>query len=1214
MRMYPFRGRGYDLGVAVVADGSQSLTAEELAGALRAVDSSAVLVPAWFLERLIARDPAVAGGVFVVPRVAAQVVSRARLMEFSKREELPLESTPPECETLLLLARPDLDVLAGTPGPELLLLYWRMAFHARVRAEVRRILGAESDSRAGVQRRIERLGRTLYHEARFVLVREKYLMHSADEADSYAEFAALFLEFTFFAPELVPTYFPYIEDVVHVAAAVGEGIDPDGLLKGTRPAGAADRHHPKNRERNLSEIGSARLKKRATQDAPKIERLLKDAQEADEVGNDVRAAIYRMRVYRASGTAAFGASRDPRTTVYAEALKDLDQLVSRLRAALGLEESVARQWRAWLGALLENAAGGWWNAEGRLLYDLQKVCVYHEREIYSVNLVDWALELGRRPLKRPQPGQRLVLMTKALRSALGRTGRVRLSSQARDELVKLLQGAVDIAEARLREFLRPRVEEAINEAGIEPSTASERVAGEKLLEELLDEAVAKGYLTFGALRDAVSRNQMKLNDIAQVEDLARGDQLLQLDRRMEERLDYVYHRAEIYLKWFHRLSSLFFATITGRFLTKWLILPFGGAFLILEALDHSVGKLIHHVSSRTPTVRGLATSTARDITGALAPTHTEAAKQATEFPPIFTRPWVFVLLGLFLLGVINLPWFRRAAGNVFRQVWRMVRLVIADFPKWLATRPLVKRVFASRAMRVFGRYVVKPLIFVGLVFLFIPPGVSLRAHVVTMGLAFLAVNLAINSRAGRAFEQAVLHSIRTTVARFGWEILVALFRGIMNLFEAMLEAIDRLLYAVDEMLRFRAGQGGGAVAAKAILGVMWFYVAYVTRFVINLLVEPQINPIKHFPVVTVSHKMLLPTIPFVSGVLQTVGVSQGRAIGLAGAIVTSIPGIFGFLAWEFKENWKLYKANRPRSIKPVRVGSHGETVASFLRPGFHSGTVPKIFHRLRKARRRAEDWSVRRKPLRPGSEAKHLHSLEHVREEVAAFVRREFLALLNRHPRFVETPVALRAVRLAATTIRIDLEMRIAGGGNGASNGSAAGGIMTIRFEQRSGWVLAGVDAEGFAADLPADRREVFAAALLGLYKLAGVDVVEENVRARLMLKDVRFDLRRDQLVVWPGGDFSAEAVYDFDLPSEQTMAPEYRTPAAGRVPLPELRREQLVLRYVPLPRQAWAGLWEGKSEASGGVMMLPRVRVLAERSPAAEAARIAEVAAVSTF
>jgi hypothetical protein len=286
-------------------------------------------------------------------------------------------------------------------------------------------------------------------------------------------------------------------------------------------------------------------------------------------------------------------------------------------------------------------------------------------------------------------------------------------------------------------------------------------------------------------------------------------------------------------------------------------------------------------------------------------------------------------------------------------------------------------------------------------------------------------------------------------------------------------------------------------------------------------------------------------------------------------------------------------------------------VASFLRPGFHSGTVPKVFHRLRKARRRAEGWNISgRRALRPGAEAKHLHALEHVREEVEAFIGREFLALLNRHPLFAQTPVRLRQVRLAATTIRVELELADGGGGNG----STAEGVMTVRFEQRSGWVLAGVDAEGFAADLPARQRELLAAALLGLYKMAGVDVVEEHVRARLMLRDLRFDLRKDKLVVWPAGDFSAEAVYDFDLPSEVGMVAEYQTGEAGRVPLPELRREQLLLSYVPLPRFAWAGLWEGRSEASGGPVMLPKVRVLADRSVAGEEARAGEMAAVSTF
>ncbi len=48
------------------------------------------------------------------------------------------------------------------------------------------------------------------------------------------------------------------------------------------------------------------------------------------------------------------------------------------------------------------------------------------------------------------------------------------------------------------------------------------------------------------------------------------------------------------------------------------------------------------------------------------------------------------------------------------------------------------------------------------------------------------------------------------------------------------------------------------MVAKAGLGLFWFFVAYVLRFAVNVLIEPQINPIKHFPVVTVSHKLLLP--------------------------------------------------------------------------------------------------------------------------------------------------------------------------------------------------------------------------------------------------------------------------------------------------------------------------------------------------------------------
>jgi hypothetical protein len=122
--------------------------------------------------------------------------------------------------------------------------------------------------------------------------------------------------------------------------------------------------------------------------------------------------------------------------------------------------------------------------------------------------------------------------------------------------------------------------------------------------------------------------------------------------------------------------------------------------------------------------------------------------------------------------------------------------------------------------------------------------------------------------------------------------------------------------------------------------LLWFPVAYVVRFVFYLIVEPQVNPIKHFPVVTVSHKVLAPLFPTVAQVLN---VSEGTAI----LIIAGIPGVFGFIAWELLANWRLYAANRAKELGPVPIGHHGETGRGLLRPGFHSGTIPKLYRRLR---------------------------------------------------------------------------------------------------------------------------------------------------------------------------------------------------------------------------------------------------------------------------
>ncbi len=142
----------------------------------------------------------------------------------------------------------------------------------------------------------------------------------------------------------------------------------------------------------------------------------------------------------------------------------------------------------------------------------------------------------------------------------------------------------------------------------------------------------------------------------------------------------------------------------------------------------------------------------------------------------------------------------------------------------------------------------------------------------------------------------------------------------MDFFNAALEAIERVLYGVDEWLRFRGGDGRLMLAAKAVLGLLWAVIAYLARIYVNLLIEPQVNPIKHFPVVTVSHKIILPMSPQILRVLRTPLTPLGPVLSntIAGTTLFLIPGVFGFLAWELKENWRLYAANRPTTLSPSR--------------------------------------------------------------------------------------------------------------------------------------------------------------------------------------------------------------------------------------------------------------------------------------------------------
>ncbi|MBI2899852.1 MAG: hypothetical protein HYY17_06690 [Planctomycetes bacterium] len=305
---------------------------------------------------------------------------------------------------------------------------------------------------------------------------------------------------------------------------------------------------------------------------------------------------------------------------------------------------------------------------------------------------------------------------------------------------------------------------------------------------------------------------------------------------------------------------------------------------------------------------------------------------------------------------------------------------------------------------------------------------------------------------------------------------------------------------MDNLLRFRPGESAVSIVAKGAAGLVWSAVSYVVRIYLNLLVEPQVNPVKHFPVVTVSHKIILPMSVTLTKFLRAPLMPLGPVVANALAVSTVflLPGVFGFLVWELKENWRLYRANRPRTLRPVVVGGHGETVPRLLRPGFHSGTVPKLFAKLRRARR-GERRAV----------AKHEAALRHVEEAVRRFVERDFLALAGG---------ALSDVRVSPTRIAVDVR-----------DGER---VVELAFEEASGRLMArGPEAFG------------------DLWRMAGADLSATALAERLGTD--RYDVSEEGLVVWRDG---AEIVYPL------SRALDVLRP---RGPGPELRADEVFLRPI---------------------------------------------------
>jgi hypothetical protein len=1086
----------------------------DLQKTLNKADPSAVLVSPRVLERILQEVYDLPRLRWTVPHRKSCVVDRQTLFRHVDQEELALESDQLLPDTVILLQRPGAEELADPRPENLLLRCWRRLFHANVHLTLSRRQSAGHLTDADLQARIAQIGPAEFAEIRTVLTQDGYLPADADDRTVYTEFAAVYLDLHHFAAGLLPTYFPGLGDLERIDLLLAQDVDARELFTRTRLDGAPN--PVVLTDTNSDETHEFYWK------------LIQSAERTARSGNLVRAAILRRRAARVAPASLVFEARS-------RAVAELEPLTKRLQTALQLSDAEAAEWLKDLAVLLDRADQGSNPVEALILFDLQKLCLDNERDIYALDLVEWLLSGGRRPIKRSLAGQRLVRIVSHLRQAAQRLTLARLSDADRRHLGGLLEGALRHTEERLRQRCRPVLVTAMEDVGLRPANPPERAAFDKMVEELLNRITAHGFFTFSDLRDVLSRNLLKLPDLSSPQEFTRGDPLLRLDRRLSTMLDGIYRPSEIYMRLLERFTALNFGTATGRLITLHVTLPFGGAFLLLEALNLILGMF-----------------------------HVEPLPAVAEYAAL-------PVLGLFLLGLLHSPSLRQQCVRFAMAAYRPLRWLFFDLPLWVVRIPSLHRLVTSWTFQLFYWYLFKPLLACALLWLVVPQAFGTVAGAAGI---FLGVNFLLNSRFGRTAQELVRQSFAGLLESLRAGLLPGLVRLVIRVFKEVTDAVEYVLFTVDEWLRFRGGDSRASMVVRAVLSLFWYPVSYLARFYMVVLIEPMINPLK-LPISILAAKVVYPMLaiaglfelePFPSSPLVD-DLSPYMTYPLAWLLVIGtfylLPDAFGFLAWELKENWSLYRANRPGVLPAVGIGAHGETMTGLLHPGFHSGTVPRLFARLRTAERRGVKygtWHAARAYRR------ELHEIE---KALRLFVELEMLCLLRQATSWQGLRPGLGRVVLATNRIRIELV-----------HGDFPERPVWLEFRERFGWLLAEIAERGWLEHLTQEQARALNTALAGLYKRAGVDLVREQVAAGLPPRGADYDLNEHGLVLWLDRVHAQAVCYPLRAGQERL---EPRAPGGGpAADWPVLEARRLVFARVPVSWEQMVQSWQKDQDGQG--------------------------------
>lgn len=721
-------------------------------------------------------------------------------------------------------------------------------------------------------------------------------------------------------------------------------------------------------------------------------RLLSSAAQRAELDGRFAAALRFLReagqaCYRMLGGGPAGdrvnAEFDRRQRSTAESFADLLAVTWHLSHALtgGLNELIQRL------VAQQGAAAGPAQA---ILGHLETVLLEGRTTYYRLSPGAW-LRHGR--LREVLPFEGTLKSLGALQDARRLVDELPWTLADQERLGAPLESLAERAGKRLEQTLAPRIERLLNQAGLTSDGVQGRLTAGRLTDALSALVRRRGHLKFGDVRDLINRDIVSLPDWRPA-DLHRADRLGRFDRLAYRELPGIYQRGEPYVKGLQILVAPLFGTGVGRGVLRWVLLPALAAWTVLHVAA-LLGGLAYPQGQLTGLTDGLPVLGLAALLSLLANSAggRTAARLSWQALVAATR-WLLVTAPLVVLH--------------WPPVARLIQTPLVQI--------LLKRLLAAVAIGLV------PLLPVAAVWLFaFPQAIGAAAWVALLATALAVGTLVRETPEGRRRLDDLGNGWQRIRQLLRHEGLAALIAPVMSFFSGLVRSLAAFLYRVRTRLSPRLDEPVGTTVGKTLLAVPWAVFEALLRFYTVVLIEPQLNPVKHFPAVTLGHKLMLPLLPSLA-----TGMHNGLApllpefvsLPLITLTIALLPGLFGFLFWELKEDWTLYTANRPAAVPQARIGAHAETFRTLLRRGFHSGTIPKSFDRLQQSL----DRQIRDEIPQPKQVRVVFAELMAAKRSIAEFVERELLAPL----RLACPRAVIVADQPRISTLGVELRVRVA--------------------------------------------------------------------------------------------------------------------------------------------------------------------------------------------